>query len=790
MAEVTLHDDVAYWLDEIQACRDREADFRKDGQRICDIYEANKTEATPFNILFSNTETLAPALYSATPRPVVERRFKDDDPLGKAAAQASRRILEFQLDTNLDGYDTFDGAMKEANLNALLPGRAYTFVKYDAEIEEAPTTDKPDETEPVKKHSELVCPDSKSWNRIFQGYATKWANVPWIAEELYVDKKEAMRLFGKELAEKLRYSEGEATEKEAEKGPEQKDARHQGRRKTVQVYQIWDKDGGKKVRYIAPSYPEGELLVKDDPLKLTGFFPCPEPLAYLDKVNSLTPTALYTLYETQAKELNRLTVRISYLVEAIKAKGAYAGSHSDTLSKIVSAGDNELVAAENASDMAFEKGFAASVWMWPVEQLIIVLEKLYQAREMCKQVIYEITGISDIIRGASKASETLGAQKIKTQWGTLRLKNKQKEVARYARDLLRMMLELSANNFSQETWAKMTGLPFLADATVNELTAVQQAIQQQLMAQPPQPPVDPAQPAPPNPLLLQLQQVQQHLQAPKWADVLALLQNDLQRAYRVDIETNSTVEPEAAEDKEAIVDLLTVIGQFLQGVTPLIVSGSLPFEAAQGMLLFIARRFRFGSEIEDYIKNMKAPAPEGDGGAAAEQKAQAEKMQMQHQMAQKDLQHQQESGQNDLKLKGMQQDQQHAQRSTDQDVRELKIQHANELLQVHQKAAQESLSQRDAVSTHKLNTEKKVASLENQKYKTENVVNQKADQTLGKGLTAMQDMVKTLVQTVDKQSKDSHAMVTELTKAITAPRVKKAVRDKQGRLESVEEKVA
>ena len=42
MPETPLHDDVAYWLDEIKACREREADFRKDGQRICEIYEANQ----------------------------------------------------------------------------------------------------------------------------------------------------------------------------------------------------------------------------------------------------------------------------------------------------------------------------------------------------------------------------------------------------------------------------------------------------------------------------------------------------------------------------------------------------------------------------------------------------------------------------------------------------------------------------------------------------------------------------------------------------------------------------
>ena len=47
---------------------------------------------------------------------------------------------------------------------------------------------------------------------------------------------------------------------------------------------------------------------------------------------------------------------------------------------------------------------------------------LYQQREQIKAVIYELTGLSDIARGASKASETLGAQQLKSQWGSIRLK--------------------------------------------------------------------------------------------------------------------------------------------------------------------------------------------------------------------------------------------------------------------------------------------------------------------------------------------------------------------------------
>ena len=144
---------VRHWLAEINAAQKREKDYRKDGQRVLDIYAGKKVDQIPFNIVYSNTETLLPAVYSQVPRPVVQRRFKDEDPIGKAAAQASTRLLEFLLDTNIEGYECFDDGMRRAALDALLPGRGVTQVKYDAEVVDGEMT---------YKASELVCTDSRT----------------------------------------------------------------------------------------------------------------------------------------------------------------------------------------------------------------------------------------------------------------------------------------------------------------------------------------------------------------------------------------------------------------------------------------------------------------------------------------------------------------------------------------------------------------------------------------------------------------------------------------------------
>lgn len=645
MAKAKIKEDspVLFWINELSAAEKREKDFRKDGLRVEKIYEGAKPDDVPFNIFYSNVETLLPALYSAIPVPVVERRFKDADPIGLAASEAGERGLKFLLDTNVEGYETFDRAMNSAVLDALVPGRGVTCVKYDAQLGEIPglsiDEDDPEEKpEPVQyKKGELVCLDTRSWNRVLFGYAKKWSKVPWIAYEEDIDKEEATRLFGKEIADKLTFAKSEKENSKDKEGEGDKEDR--GERETCRIYQIWDREGNgkpdseKKIRYVSATYPDDFLLVQDDPLEITGFFSCPMPLQFLAKSNKLKPISPYLLYENQAKELNELTRRISRITKAIKAKGVYDAELGEDIKNIVEADDNDLVPADKSSSLAAENGIQNAIWMWPVDKLITVLRELLNARESCKQVIYEITGIADIMRGQTQASETLGAQQIKQSWGTLRLKRQQKEVMRYSRDLLRMMLEVAANKFSEETWAKMTGLPYLTTQQYAQAQAVLKAAQMQAQVPGPN--------GQPNPQAQQqLQQAQQALQQPQWSQVLALLKDDLTRAYRIDIETNSTIEVEATEDQKNITDIMNAIGQAMNSLGPLVAKGILPFEAAKAMLLTIVRRMRFGKDIEEQINQMQAP-PQADPNAQAQQESQQkaqleqQRMQMQDQQAQR-----------------------------------------------------------------------------------------------------------------------------------------------------------
>lgn len=618
------------WLEELDSALKREKNWRKDAKATVELYEAEKREESPFNILFSNTETLAPALYNSVPRPIVKRRFNDSDPLGKASSAVCQRLLEFLIDTDMRDYTPFDGLMEAAVHEALVPGRGVTWFKYDptfTSTESGAPTAPAKSTDDVEKFEvvagEYICGESVPWNRFRHGYGKKWSDVPWVAREHLMTPEELVEGFGEKLAGKVQLQKVSQTESEDGEGfgarGEEESCVELG-----QVFEIWDKTH-RQVLFISPGYPDAPLKVTDDPLGLSGFFPCARPLTLIRRISSLLPVTLYAFYEQQARELNRITLRIQAITKALKVRGFYDSTVAG-MEQVLSADDNVLLPAENVAALQQGQSLEKAIWLMPIEKLVVVLQQLYINRDAVKQTIYEITGIADIMRGSSVASETLGAQQLKNQWGTLRLKRAQKQVSLYARDCLRIIAEIAVTKLSPDTVRAMTGLKF--PMAVEKQQAEQLAQQLALTQQPPPP------------------EVQDALSKPTLEELLGMLSDDLQRAYRIDIETNSTVDAEATEDKQDMGELMNAIAQFLNGVAPAVEQGILPFDAAKAILLGVVRRYRFGSEVEDMLLTMQAPKSAGGGEAAKAQQAELQKQSQELQKQAQEL----EKAKQELKL--------------------------------------------------------------------------------------------------------------------------------------------
>ena len=608
-----------HWAKELESALKREKLWRKEAEKLVSLYECGtESDAHPYNILFSNTETLSPALYNNTPRPVVKPRYvQKDNALTRLAALMGQRILQHTLDNGDPDVPEFDELMRSSVTEALVPGRGLMRVRYDAVIRPAAPIEAGEEAEEGEVgeeeeiESESCSLEQVSWDDFLHGFAKTWQQVPWAAFRHYMTKEDLEANFGKAVADSDIAPSAESSDSGGGTAATSLNALFDSGRRGdreesdgfTTVWEVWDKLE-RKVLFI-DTVNQRVLKELDDPCKLQGFFPVCRPLTLYRKISGLTPQALYSAYKQQAEELNDITIRITKIVRAMRIRGFY-NSTIEEMANLMMQDDNTMIPITNSGQVTAQGlKLDDAIWLFPIEKLVGVLQQLYAQRMQVKSVIFELTGIADIMRGSSQASETLGAQEIKNQWGTLRLKRMQKEVARFGRDNLRLILEMVVEHVSPETIRAMTGLPFPTQA---EQDAMKQQYAQSAQAammtgqQPPPPPPE--------------------LAAPTLEVIVDVLKSDMLRNFSIDIDTNSTVDAEATEDKQDMAELMNALAQFLNGVAPLVQGGALPFDAAKMIMLNLLRRFRMGGEVEEAVMAVQPPS---QGGQA--ESAQLKKMQ-------------------------------------------------------------------------------------------------------------------------------------------------------------------
>ena len=596
----TPGDVVTRWLRELAAADSHENDWRERAAKIVALYkddEKKKEQNTAdyrFNILFSNSEVLKGALYSQCPAPDVRRRFLDKDDVGRIAALVLTRALVAQLDKQSDG-ETFDSVMKDSVFDMVLPGRASARVKYVPTMGKSqkrvpvelpqPQEAAPDGIDPALPGAapevpegveqdeqgyfrteeveevvyECVEPEYIEWQFFRMSPAKRWRKVRWIAWGELLTRDDLIAQFGDKI--------GNAAElKWMPAGME--DSEENAIFKRALVWTIWNKTD-RKVYVISKGYKEAPLAVKDDPLRLEGFFPVPRPLYSIFTTDSLIPVPEYAVYQEHAVQLDAINERIAVLTDALRRRGVFDKSVEE-LQELAHAKDDTFIGVKDYRAFVEKGGLNELFQELDISKLALVLHELQLQAEAKKAQIYEIIGISDIMRGATKAQETLGAQQIKNQWGSIRIQPRQAEVQRYARDLIRIMAEIIAEHFSAQTLATMTGiqLAFTADE---------------------------------RNMLLQTAPDDPRAKRPTWDDVMQVLRSDKLRGFKVDIETDSTIRARADEEQKNRVDLITSLTSFMEKAMPAVQAGIIPKKVAGEMMMFGVRAFPAGPQLEEVL---------------------------------------------------------------------------------------------------------------------------------------------------------------------------------------------
>ena len=478
-----------YWTKEVEAAQKRLRKFYKQGNDIVrryvdkregdqnvDYFTPNRSSAASrLNLFHTNVSTLQSMLYGSVPRIDVAREHHDpDDDIARVAATLYQRIL--QADVDPSGKD-LPSVLKAALQDRLLPGLGIARVRYEVETEMVSTLD-PNTLEPMEVEqtvSEDAPIDYIHWQDFIWGWCRTWDELPWMGFRAWLTKEEATARFGKKKANKLEYKNQLPTGENNRDQTEDKDQRNNIQK--AEIWEIWQMSD-KQVFWWSQGcdYP---LDVQDDPLQLDGFWPVPKPMLANCTTTLMVPTADYILAQDLYNQIDELNTRIQIITRAIKVVGVYDKSASDSVGRMLKEGvENDLIPVDNWAMFAEKGGLAGSIDWFPVQEVVGVLQTLKQVLGETIELLYQVTGMSDILRGANTDQYTSdGTNQLKAKFGSIRVQALQDEFARFASDLEGLKAEVISKHFDPQTIYKISSAQFMPRADQDKVGPAIQLMQ-------------------------------------------------------------------------------------------------------------------------------------------------------------------------------------------------------------------------------------------------------------------------------------------------------------------------
>jgi hypothetical protein len=607
------------WLNLLLESEDAFEDWNNHCDKIDRQYASlqrlsNMARDKEFQMFWANCEVLKPSIYAKPPVPVVTPKFKDRRPVYQAASEVMERCVVVAFDLT-----RINDLMLLVRDDVSMNSRGVAWCRYESGKDSG-----------VYDH-EKVCIDFKDRRDFLHSISRNWREVSWVAAASYMTRGEARKRFHKHSGDAYQEAEYKVDKEAAEVGGADN-------RERAKFWEIWHK-GSKRVLWV--SHGCEDILDEDDPhLELQNFFPCPPPAYGTVQRRSLIPVPDVMQYRDQLDEINLLTGRIHALSDAIEAKGFYPAGGAELAEAIEMAvkthtANRMLIPISNWA--AFGGTKDVIIWL-PIDMIATVITAMVALRKQVIEDIYQIMGLSDIMRGATDPNETLGAQQLKTQYGSTRIRDKQQEMVRLARDLVEITSEIITEKFDPVTIIEMsqTQLP-TKEMQQQKMMQLQQGMSQgqQMLQQQQGQQQDPAQAEQVQAMLTQAQAKLQKMQEEPTIDqVLKFLGDNRAKSFVLDIETDSTIMADENSEKQRRTEFVGVLGQLLPQLSTMIQNEPKSAAFCGEILKFATAPFRSGRSLDGAIDEMieqlkvKGDQPQGDDPVTAKAKADKELEQM------------------------------------------------------------------------------------------------------------------------------------------------------------------
>ena len=473
------------WTKEMGAAEKRLRKYKKQGISVVarflderdgaqDAYSTGRSGST-LNLFHKNVTTTCSMLYGNTPEIDVSREHADpDDDIARVAALMFQRMLQAEYESSGEDLST---VLKATLEDRLLPGMGIARVRYEMTTKSEqmlnPMTMQMEEVEVMDSEDAVI--DYIHWQDVCWGWGRTWKEIPWWAFRSWMTKDEIIERFGEKIAKNIEYKNQSADG--SSKSGNQGDSESKDNIQKAEIWEIWQKKD-KKVYWFS-SGAELILDVKDDPLGLRGFWPIPRPMIANPTTSLFTPKADFLFAQDLYNEIDKLQNRISTITEAIKVVGVYDKGAGDSVGRMLKEGsENALIPVDNWARFSEVGGLQGSMQWFPTESIVAVLQTLQAVQQVKTEQLYEITGMSDIMRGGNTDQYTSGGtQALKAKMGSIGIQALQEEFARFAGDLEALKAEVISKHFQKETIVLQSNAGFLPEADKEDVSAAIELMQ-------------------------------------------------------------------------------------------------------------------------------------------------------------------------------------------------------------------------------------------------------------------------------------------------------------------------
>lgn len=311
---------------------------------------------------------------------------------------------------------------------------------------------------------------------------------------------------------------------------------------------------------------------------LDNFFPCAEPLCLNAPTDEYWPIPEYFQVREILDDVHNITTRMFLLTKAIRVRFLFDGSIPELKQLVNESSEGTGLSVPNLSEALINSRdgtLAKLVAYFPVKEMIEGLGNMYTAFNQRLDMYFQATGINDLIRGAaSDVEKTYGERQMEGKYALNRIEPYQRAIQEWIKNSYQILMEMGLKNFS--------------DQTIDEYI---------------------------TPQTLDPEDKQRYVPA------LKLLKSNRRRRFRVDFETDSTININEQYQKQQAIEMGNAVTKMLEATaniaetqpelaaTELAVAKHVISQYSDGKLLVD----EFISSIEEVMDKMKQPKePEFD----------------------------------------------------------------------------------------------------------------------------------------------------------------------------------